>query len=171
MIETSDRAEWRTQLPDTKIIEIVDGKATPRTVYHGTHRNFKPEDFDRLAQKGRRKGNALDFLGAWWSSNPEAAKIYGPKILRAKLNIKNPHIIRGKDAWAKLKMEADKVGSVEAYRGRLIEMGFDGVWLQGSIVDGIEQDVYVSFINDQIWPAGPRVDQPAQTAKRRLSLS
>ena len=61
-------------------------------------------------------------MGIWFSSNKEGASAYGPKTIEAQIDMQNPRVFSGKDAFGKLRRSAqtesavNPEGNAEVYR-------------------------------------------------------
>jgi hypothetical protein len=123
--------------------------------YHGTHRDFTI--FDRLNAAKERSGLKLDTVGSWFTDSPDAArKLYGPKVVRAYLDLKNPLRFDGIGGLQDFRSEVEQAhGSVEAFRKWAKSQGYDGVEISGDFVDGELQTFQIAFDPSQIKSADP----------------
>lgn len=123
--------------------------------YHGTHRDFTI--FDRLNAAKERIGLKLDTVGNWFTDSPDAArKLYGPKVVRAYLDLKNPLRFDGIGGLQDFRSEVEQAhGSVEAFRKWAKSQGYDGVEISGDFVDGELQTFQIAFDPSQIKSADP----------------
>jgi len=123
--------------------------------YHGTHRDFT--SFDRLNAAKDRIGLKLDTVGNWFTDSAATARsLYGPKVVRAFLNIKKPLRFDGIGGLEAFRSDVEQAhGSVEAFRKWAKSQGYDGVEISGDFVDGELQTIQIVFDSNQIKSADP----------------
>lgn len=178
---------------------VAEQPTPEETWYHGTH-NI-PSVFDREygAKKNQHYARTITPLGIWFSKRPEHAKIYGPKMVKANVSVRNPLVLRdipgGKDAHAQLESMVDAEtrfpnkpppnAPVNAYKGVTLEerldainrtraklqaQGYDGIKLENTKLDRVVQDVLVAFETSQVNISSPPAEAaPAPVPARDIS--
>lgn len=154
--------------------KVVDEDGRPRVVFHGTWSDFAA--FNRLEKAKERRGAKVDTIGSWFTTDPESASQYGPAVVPAYLNIREPMIRQGTGRW-ETRQEAARglwraievEGGAEMFRATAKVDGFDGVAIRDDSLDSLAGDVWVAFEPEQIKSINAREFNPG-TADMRFSL-
>ncbi len=144
--------EIKKQFAGTK---IVDNNGDPMVVYHGTHNDFDKFDKDWAVKNLGRNPEGIDAVGSWFTDNKDIK--YGPKTKEAYLNIKKPLYfddIKEGDAFDQLKKAVTDAGGATKYREKLVSEGYDGIVLNGTMLDGKVQNAIIALEPDQIKMVG-----------------
>ncbi|MHB0785571.1 ADP-ribosyltransferase-containing protein [Bradyrhizobium sp. 5.13L] len=139
--------------------KVFDGEGKPMAVHHWTYNDF--DTFDRMAilKKFKRDPEGIDRIGNWFSDNPDAryaAPSMGGKRMDVYLSIQKPLYFDdedgkgGRDSFTQLNDFIKQNGGATATRNLLKDMGYDGIIMNGTKLDGYEQNVFIAFEPEQI---------------------
>jgi len=110
--------------------------------YHGTERKFKQFSLDVPPMMTQKHSGYLYF-----TSDPENAAYYGPRVLRCELTMHNPMVFEGDLAKSKPVRELANEAILSNFHN---DTDYDGVVVR-DVVDGCTySDIYVVFEPEQI---------------------
>ena len=126
--ETRDADEVRFRVADSQqeLDDFVKDSEVKETVYHGTDFDF--DEFDPTAI-GSTTDPGMWGSGFYFAPDRRMSEVYGKNIMKVKLNLKNPYIVRQASKVPRelrvphgfTKKDSDTL------RDKFIEMGHDGV--------------------------------------------
>jgi len=117
------------------------GASMTIVAYHGTERKFKQFALDVPPMMTQQHSGYLYF-----TSNPENAVFYGPRVLRCELSLHNPMVF---DGDAAKRMPVRELANEAVLSNFHNDTEYDGVIVR-DVVDGCTySDVYVVFEPEQ----------------------
>jgi hypothetical protein len=132
--------------------KVVDKEGQPLVVYHGTSRDFNA--FDPKASMGWRR-QSVDTVGSWFSNEPGRAAQYaggeGHNVMPVHLAVSKPKVYKSflallddmhKSAGRDPKKVTPRgIGSTDELRAKLKAQGYDGIRIERSDVEGLQNEL------------------------------